>query len=82
MRPRPDPATDVDVDPERLRGDPPAVVLTFTGSGGRRYHRAMLWDGLCPRCGQEGRNATLKERAAIESHYAPCRRCFPDGVGE
>ncbi|MFC7175368.1 hypothetical protein ACFQL0_21910 [Haloplanus litoreus] len=81
MRSRPEPATDADVDPERLRGDPPAIVLTYTGSGGGVYHRAMLWDGPRPRCGQHGRNPTLKERAAIESHYRACRRCFP-GVDE
>jgi len=74
-------APEGDVEPDRVRGDPPAVVLTFTGGGGRGYHRAVLDDGLRADCGQRGRNATLKQRELIESHYTPCGRCFPDGVG-
>jgi hypothetical protein len=72
----------VDVDPERFEGDPPAVVLTFGGHGGRVYHRVRetLEGERVTACGQQGRNPYLKERAVIESHYSPCRRCFPDGL--
>jgi hypothetical protein len=71
-----------DVGSERVAGESPEVVLTFGGHGGRVYHRVRetLKGDLVAWCSQQGRNPLLKERAAIESHYSPCRRCFADGL--
>ncbi|WP_136690050.1 hypothetical protein [Halorhabdus amylolytica] len=55
------------------------TVLTFAGNGGRVYHKAVRMPDseLRPLCGADGRSLLEKERSLIESHYDPCRACFP-----
>jgi hypothetical protein len=64
-----------DADPD---ADLPDVVVTFGGRGGGIYHRPWPSDEPRPRCGATGRNPLFKRRELIESHYRPCRQCFPD----
>ena len=60
------------------------IVLSFAGNGGSVFHKAVrIPDGeLRPRYGAPGQSLVEKERALIESHYAPCTRSYPEAESE
>lgn len=57
--------------------DLPTVVLTIGGSGSTYHRPEWVDDVVRPACSTDGKNYYLKEREVVETHYNPCRRCFP-----
>jgi len=69
-----------DATAQREGGLPDEVVI-FGGGGSRTFHRRARGDEVRPVCGTPGRNPLVKERALVDGHYTPCKRCFPLSKG-
>jgi Arc/MetJ-type ribon-helix-helix transcriptional regulator len=62
--------------------DVPGEVVIFGGRT-KTYHRPTRPnDDLRTWCGTVGRNPRLRERRLIETHYTPCKLCFPQAARE
>jgi len=61
-------------------GDLPDEVVTFGGESSTYHRQDPAADEPTPVCRQHHGNAFRKERQLIESHYDPCRVCFPGAV--
>jgi hypothetical protein len=60
-------------------GLPDEVVVH--GGESKIYHRPAEGDVTRAACPVRGETTYLKQRSVVESHYTPCKRCFPDAGG-